>query len=195
MVIRSLDGCTCCARSAFTHLGFWRKLFDCSATHWKDNIKEWTGQSTPSLLRVAEDRHRWAAATAEASVDCRCPQRRLGVRGFDWWIDGSIVHGITSSEQGKCVVKRVIKRQLKLSSISNRLAAMWKGVFRPPPSLEAIYEQFNFMEIGDIVKIRRSHFVTIVKTHRHENFLIHNMLNICELKWPNLLFLSSQYCY
>ena len=35
---------------------------------WKDNIKEWAGQSMSSLLRVAEDRRRWAAITAEASV-------------------------------------------------------------------------------------------------------------------------------
>jgi hypothetical protein len=48
---------------------------------WRDNIKEWTGQSMSSLLRVAEDRRRWAAVTAEASVGV--PQRRLGVTGFD----------------------------------------------------------------------------------------------------------------
>ena len=49
--------------------------------------KEWTGQSKSSLLRVAEDRRRWAAITAEASVGV--PQRRLGVTGFDWLIDWS----------------------------------------------------------------------------------------------------------
>ena len=35
---------------------------------WKDNIKEWPGQSMSSLLRVAENRRRWAAVTAEVSV-------------------------------------------------------------------------------------------------------------------------------
>ena len=30
MVIRSLDDSTYCVRSAFTHLGLWRKLCDCS---------------------------------------------------------------------------------------------------------------------------------------------------------------------
>ena len=49
---------------------------------WKDSIKEWTCLSTPSLLCVADDRRRWAAITAEASVGV--PQRRLGVTGFDW---------------------------------------------------------------------------------------------------------------
>ena len=35
---------------------------------WKDNIKEWAGQSMSSMLRVEEDRRRWVAITAEASV-------------------------------------------------------------------------------------------------------------------------------
>ena len=52
---------------------------------WKDNIKEWTGQSISSLLCVAEDRRRWAAITAEASVWVL--QWCLGVTGFDWLID------------------------------------------------------------------------------------------------------------
>ena len=51
----------------------------------KDNIKEWTGQSISSLLRVAEDERRWATITSDASVGV--PQRRLGVTGFDWQID------------------------------------------------------------------------------------------------------------
>jgi len=42
---------------------------------WKDNIEEWTGQSMSSLLRVAEDRDRWATIAAEASVGV--PQRRI----------------------------------------------------------------------------------------------------------------------
>ena len=40
------------------------------------------GQSMSTLLRVAEDRRRWAAVTA-----VWIPQRRLGVTGFDWLID------------------------------------------------------------------------------------------------------------
>ena len=35
---------------------------------WKDNIKEWTGQSMSSSLRIADDRSRWAVITAEASI-------------------------------------------------------------------------------------------------------------------------------
>ena len=34
----------------------------------KDNIKEWTGQSMSSLLRIADDRGRWAVIAAVASV-------------------------------------------------------------------------------------------------------------------------------
>ena len=45
------------------------------------DIKEWTGQSMSSLLRVAEGRRRWAAITAETSVGV--PQRSLKVTGFD----------------------------------------------------------------------------------------------------------------
>ena len=48
----------------------------------KDNIKEWTGQSMSSLLRIAEDMRRCVATTAEASV--RHQRRRLGVTDFDW---------------------------------------------------------------------------------------------------------------
>ena len=47
---------------------------------WHDNIKEWTGQSISSMLRIADDGSRWAAITAEASVGV--PQRRLGVMGI-----------------------------------------------------------------------------------------------------------------
>ena len=36
--------------------------------HGKTTIKEWTGQSMSSLLLIADDRSRWAAITAEASV-------------------------------------------------------------------------------------------------------------------------------
>ena len=35
---------------------------------WKSNIKEWTGQSMSSLLRIADDISRWAAITVDASV-------------------------------------------------------------------------------------------------------------------------------
>ena len=45
-----------------------------------DNIKEETGQSMSSLLRIADDRSRWAAITADASVGV--PQRRLGTTGI-----------------------------------------------------------------------------------------------------------------
>ena len=41
--------------------------------------------SMSSLLLVVEDRRRWAAITAEASVGV--PQRRLDVTGFDRLID------------------------------------------------------------------------------------------------------------
>ena len=48
---------------------------------WKNNIKEWTGQSMSSLLCVAEDGRRWATIIEEVSVGV--PQRLLGVTGFD----------------------------------------------------------------------------------------------------------------
>ena len=35
---------------------------------WKDNIKECTGQSMLSLLRVAHDRGRWAVTAVDAFV-------------------------------------------------------------------------------------------------------------------------------
>ena len=35
---------------------------------WKDNTKKWTGQPIPSLLRIANDRGRWPAKAAAASV-------------------------------------------------------------------------------------------------------------------------------
>ena len=35
---------------------------------WKDNINEWTGQSLSSLLRIVDDRSRWAPIIAHASV-------------------------------------------------------------------------------------------------------------------------------
>ena len=35
---------------------------------WKGNIKEWTGQSMSSLMRIADDRDRWAVIVADASV-------------------------------------------------------------------------------------------------------------------------------
>ena len=54
-----------------------------------DRTREWTGQSMSSLLRVVEDRRRWVAITAEASV--LVPQRRLGVTGFDRFIH-SFIH-------------------------------------------------------------------------------------------------------
>ena len=44
---------------------------------WKANIKVWTGQSMSLLLRITNDRGRWAVITADASVGV--PERRLGV--------------------------------------------------------------------------------------------------------------------
>ena len=35
---------------------------------WMDNIKEWTGQSMSSLMRIADDRGRFAVIAAAASV-------------------------------------------------------------------------------------------------------------------------------
>ena len=67
---------------------------------WKDNIKEWTGQSKSSLLCVAEDRRRWAATAAEASVGV--PERRLGVTSFwliDWLIDEWISKTVCDREK------------------------------------------------------------------------------------------------
>ena len=53
----------------------------------KDNIKEWTGQSISSLLRIADDRSRWAVITVDAFVGVR--QRRLFVTALlsllAWW--------------------------------------------------------------------------------------------------------------
>ena len=45
-----------------------------------NNIKEWIGQSLSSLLHIANDRSRYEAITAEASVGE--PRRRPGVTGF-----------------------------------------------------------------------------------------------------------------
>ena len=36
---------------------------------WKDIIKEWTGQSLSSLLRIANDKGRWVAIATVASVE------------------------------------------------------------------------------------------------------------------------------
>ena len=47
---------------------------------WKDNVKEWTGQSLSSLLRIASDRNRWATIKAGASL--RVILRRRGVTGI-----------------------------------------------------------------------------------------------------------------
>ena len=41
-----------------------------------DNIKEWTGQSMSSLLRIVDDSGRWAVIAADA------PQWRLDVTGI-----------------------------------------------------------------------------------------------------------------
>ena len=47
---------------------------------WKDNIKEWTGQSMSTLQHITDDRGRWEVITADSSVGV--PQRRLGVTGI-----------------------------------------------------------------------------------------------------------------
>ena len=49
----------------------------CRRSYYKEQRKKWTGQSIASLLRIADDRSRWAVNTAEASVGVS--QRRLGV--------------------------------------------------------------------------------------------------------------------
>ena len=41
---------------------------------WKDNIKEWTGPSMSSLLRIADDRGRWAVLSADAYVGVQVVQ-------------------------------------------------------------------------------------------------------------------------
>ena len=48
-----------------------------------DNIQTLTDQSLSSLLRIADDRSRWATIAAEASV-VGSPKRRLGVMGVSW---------------------------------------------------------------------------------------------------------------
>ena len=47
---------------------------------WKDNINEWTAQSMLSLLRITDDRGRWAVIAADATVGV--PQGRLDVVGI-----------------------------------------------------------------------------------------------------------------
>ena len=39
------------------------------AKSWKGNIKDWTGRSLFSLLRVVDDIRRWATINAEVSVE------------------------------------------------------------------------------------------------------------------------------
>ena len=47
----------------------------------KDNIKEWTGQSVLSLLRIANDSGRWTVIAAKASIGA--PPTTLG-RHWCW---------------------------------------------------------------------------------------------------------------
>ena len=57
---------------------------------WKDNIKEWTGQSKSRLLRIAADvESRWAVIVTDASVGEL--QQRLGVMGISL-IESKVVH-------------------------------------------------------------------------------------------------------
>ena len=44
------------------------------------DIKEWTGQTMSSLLRIADYSSQWAVITVEASVGVS--QRRLGIKGI-----------------------------------------------------------------------------------------------------------------
>ena len=46
---------------------------------WGNSIKEWTSRSLSSLLRVADDRSRWATIAAECLLES--PQRCLSVTG------------------------------------------------------------------------------------------------------------------
>ena len=80
-------------------------------------IKEWTGQSTSSLLRIAEDGRRWTIITAEVSVGV--PQRRLGVTDVDWLIDW-LNWFFSYRPQTLCVITRFCC-----------LSAIW-FFFRPP---------------------------------------------------------------
>ena len=48
---------------------------------WKDNIKEWTGQSPSSLLRIAYGSSRWAAITADAYVGAPNDSRAQPIGG------------------------------------------------------------------------------------------------------------------
>ena len=48
---------------------------------WKDNIKEWTGQSMPSLLRIADDRDRWPVIASDAWI-CRNTPTTPGRHGY-----------------------------------------------------------------------------------------------------------------
>ena len=48
--------------------------------YWTDNIKEWAGQLTSSLLRIVDDQGRWTVVVADASVGV--PQRLLDVTSF-----------------------------------------------------------------------------------------------------------------
>ena len=57
---------------------------------WRDNIKEWTSQSLSSLLRIADERSRWATTTEQPYVGV--PQQRLGVTGVSWLVSCVIKH-------------------------------------------------------------------------------------------------------
>ena len=46
----------------------------------ENNVKEWTGQSMSSLLRIADDRGRWAVSAADTSGEV--PQPCMGVTGI-----------------------------------------------------------------------------------------------------------------
>ena len=56
-----------------------------SRKSWNDGIKEWTGQSISSLLRIANDRGRWTVIAEDAFVGA--PQRCLGATGNKWIVN------------------------------------------------------------------------------------------------------------
>ena len=74
----------CAAENHTTMNSEWYRRQGRQRISWKGNIKEWTGQSMSSLLRIADDRSRWVAITAEASIGVT--QRRLGVTGIGWLV-------------------------------------------------------------------------------------------------------------
>ena len=80
--------------------------------------------------------------------------------------------------------KAILLNKTPIRSLQFTVQSCFSKFFKTQANeiIKECYEQFTFMEIGDIVKIRRSNFIAKLKAHLHENFLVHNILNICELK-------------